>query len=89
VYNDHTWRSGISVPLVTTRFSNEGGVAVAHQHTFQSRKRLGSGQAYTKAKRIVSPIYSFIEGREENFLLVPMKSEEAGVPHLLRQQHNQ
>jgi hypothetical protein len=70
----------MSVPLVTSWSSNEGGIAMLNQHTLQSRKRLGSGQAYTEAKRIVSPIYTFIEGREENFLLVPLKSEEVGFP---------
>jgi hypothetical protein len=54
-----------------------------------SWKGPGSSQAYTKAKRIVRPIYTFIEGREGNFLLIPMKREEKGVPHLLKQQHNQ
>jgi len=60
-----------------------------HQHILPSRKRLRFGQADATVKRIVSPIYTFIEGREENFLLIPVKCEEEGVPHLLKQQHNQ
>jgi hypothetical protein len=44
---------------------------------------------HTMAKRILSTIYTFIEGREENFLLIPMKREKVGIPQLLRKQHNQ
>jgi len=49
-----------------------------HQHILPSRKRLRFGQADATAKRIVSPIYTFIEGREEHFLLIPVKCEEEG-----------
>jgi hypothetical protein len=53
------------------------------------QEKISVGQAYATAKRIVSSIYTFIEGREENFLLIPVKCEEEGVPHLRKQQHNQ
>jgi hypothetical protein len=56
---------------------------------FKAGKDIGAAKHYATAKRIVSPIYTFIEGREENFLLIPVKCEEEGVPHLLKQQHNQ